>query len=423
LAKLNTDAARRVRLSLSRGLLKQDIPAALKLAIGVAKEMRDKETGAVSSRNAQIFANVFIGRAKPWISQIPLAELKPADSELLVHCALMTVFGLPHAPVTQLGVLKWAGEAGRLAKLQPSALETVTRTAGRWGPKWLNALQKEVPELPPELAALKPAEPAPSATPADNAPRGGRERPANRTSERDRPETDATEPPAGHEAGADADDSTDEEDDDDDDEKPESAETARPQRQPQKQRPVYESKTIPSQPGQAQQQRRPQGGAGFNLSESLRQIESHVAGLRSELQNAQIKLRQQRDDESRKPRRGAPERGAGIIVSGEPTLEELARLNRQLETRIAELQQRIEELTVDSEDRAASMAAPEAATSPDAQFRTLLSLKLQEDFEDFAALEKEEPDIVVQQHYRTVLRHVFEVLRAEGVRLHEAGSH
>ena len=286
LAKLNTDAARRVRLSLSRGLFKQDIPAALKLAIGVAKEIRDKETGAVSSRNAQIFASVFIGRAKPWIAQIPLAELKPADAELLIHCALMTVFGLPHAPVTQLGVLKWAGEAGRLGKLQPSALETVIRTAGRWGPKWLSALQKEVPELPAELAALKPA------APVENAPRGGRERPANRTSERDRPETEAIEPPAAQEAGAEAGDSAenDDEDDDedDDDEKSEGAETPRAQPHPQRQRPVYESKTIPAQPSQAQQQqRRPQGGPGFNLSESLRQIESHVAGLRSELQNAQ----------------------------------------------------------------------------------------------------------------------------------------
>jgi hypothetical protein len=52
---------------------------------------------------------------------------------------------------------------------------------------------------------------------------------------------------------------------------------------------------------------------------------------------------------------------------------------------------------------------------PNAQLRTLLVLKLQEDYEDFVALEQESPDIVVQQHYRTVLRHVFEVLTTEGV--------
>ena len=45
------------------------------------------------------------------------------------------------------------------------------------------------------------------------------------------------------------------------------------------------------------------------------------------------------------------------------------------------------------------------------QLRTLLALKLQEDFADFLALKKETNDIVVQQHYRTVLEHVFEVLQ------------
>ena len=177
---------------------------------------------------------------------------------------------------------------------------------------------------------------------------------------------------------------------------------------------MYESKTVPSQP-----QRRGHAPANFNLSEALKQIEAHVSGLRSELQATQNKLRQQQRDEDRKPRRGAPDRGSGIIVPGEPTPDELARLNRQLETRITEQQVKIDELLADSEDRAASMDLPEAAASPDAQLRALLSLKLQEDFEDFAALESEAPDIVVQQHYRTVLRHVFEVLRNEGVRLTE----
>ena len=123
------------------------------------------------------------------------------------------------------------------------------------------------------------------------------------------------------------------------------------------------------------------------------------------------------------PGAGAPgTRSRGSLFPVSPRWRNwLASTGSSRAPRIGELQQRIEELTVDSEDRAASTAAPEAAASPDAQFRTLLSLKLQEDFEDFAALEKEEPDIVVQQHYRTVLRHVFEVLRAEGVRLREAG--
>jgi len=420
LAKVDTDAARRVRLSLARGLFKQDIPAAMKLATSVAKEMREKETGAVHPKNAQIFANVLIGRAKPWISQVPLADLKPADGDLLVHCAVMSVFGMPHAPATQLGVIKWAAAAERLGKLHPAALEALIKGVSRWSAKWQGALRKEVAQLPEEiLAVLKPlAAPAPAPTEAKS--------PAP-TSEGSEGEDDTAEEPADREDEDDEgkdeadreeqeDEDDREEDDEDEDAEEEEGEERKPRGQrpqPPKQRPVYESKTMPSQP----QQRR--GAANFNLSETLKQIEAHVAGLRSELQSTQGKLRQ-REDELRKPRRNAPERGAGTIIPGEPTPEELARLNRQLEMRNVELQEQIQELRTDSEDRAASMAAPESTVSPDAQLRVLLAFKLKEDFEDFAALEKEAPDIVVQQHYRTVLRHVFEVLRGEGVHLEEA---
>ena len=105
------------------------------------------------------------------------------------------------------------------------------------------------------------------------------------------------------------------------------------------------------------------------------------------------------------------------MIPGEPTADELARLNVQLEARNAELQQRIEELAVDSEDRAASMgiASGEPVQDDDVRLRQLLVLKLQDDFEDFLALESESPDVVVPKHYRTVLQHVFEVLAAEGV--------
>ncbi len=132
LARVDSEPARRVRLSLARGLFKLEPPIAAKLAVTVAKEIRDKETGVLTARNAQIFANVLIGRAKPWIAQLPLADLKPAESDQLVHCALLAVFLVPHAPVTQLGVIKWASEAGKLAKLPPVVQDAVSKasTAG-----------------------------------------------------------------------------------------------------------------------------------------------------------------------------------------------------------------------------------------------------------------------------------------------------
>ena len=104
-------------------------------------------------------------------------------------------------------------------------------------------------------------------------------------------------------------------------------------------------------------------------------------------------------------------------MEGEPTLDELARLNQQLEARNTELQQRIDDLTVDSEDRAASfgITMDQPVGDPNAALRALLALKLQEDYEDFLALERETHDVVVQAHYRTLLRHIFEVLTHEGV--------
>jgi hypothetical protein len=182
LGKDETDAARRIRLSLARALFKIDEPVGLKLAAGVTRELRDKESGVLTPKQAQIFANVFIGRGKPWLAQMPLAEWKPADVDALVHCALLAVFTLPHPPVTQLGVLKWAHEQGRLAKLDEGALEAVLKGVSRWSAKWQNVLRREVPELPEQIAAgLKPvaveSRPEPIAAiddePRESAPESG----------------------------------------------------------------------------------------------------------------------------------------------------------------------------------------------------------------------------------------------------------
>jgi len=402
LADQDSDAARRVRLSLARALFKLDPAAALKLAIAVCKDLREGDTGDLPQRHAHIFANVFIGKAKPWIAQLPLADLKPNDADLLVHCAVSTVFNLPHPPVTQLGVIKWAAGAGRLEKLQEDALALIVKGLSRWSGKWQAALQKEVPALPEAILSALPPPPAPrepNETPP--APAAGEE-----------PREEGSPAPEADGDGA---------------------ETAvEPVR---KERPVYEPRPQRPQPpteapaeGDREPRRdrerpvyQPRGGGGgtqsFNLADALRQIDAHVQSLRSELSAAQTRLRQ-RDDERGKSRR-APERPANVVIAGEPTPDELARLNQQLEARITELQARIDELLADSEDRAASIGAhaDQPVNDADAQLRTLLALKLQDDFSDFVALDKESPSVVVQQHYRELLRHTFDVLRQQGVPL------
>lgn len=395
LAADETEASRRIRLSIARALYKlPDLAACTKLILGACKELRDKKTGELPAREAQNFAAVMIGKGKPWIAQLALAELKPADAALLAHCAIIAAFSTGGPPVTPLGVLKWAAEAGQLAELHEAALAAITKGVSRWSPKWADALRNEVPNLPePILAALKTAQP--EAEPANAQPEEGQ--PAAAASDDGLP-TELREEPAANGEG-----------------------------QPQRERPVYVSKTIPQKEQRQQsqpqpQQREPKGAAAkslqFNASDALRQIESHVAWLKHELQFAEKKLRAREDD-----RRESKRKPDVPVIPGEPTPEELARLNVQLEARIAELQSRIDDLTADAEARATSAGVFSGEQpAPDAQLRALLGLKLAEHYADFAALEQEDRDIVIPAHYRTVLAEVFEVLKAEGVQFDQPPS-
>jgi hypothetical protein len=409
LAKEETDASRRIRLSLARALFKVDVPVALKIATGVARELRDKETGTLTSKQAQIFANVFIGRGKPWLAQLSLADLKPADGDALAHCAVLAVFALPHPPVTQLGVLKWVREQERLGKLDAVALEAVKKGVTRWSAKWQGALRKEVSDLPEEvIAVLKPvAEQAPAAEVEAGTAEAGESTEGAEGAAAEAAEASSEDEEDEEEDDEDEDEDEDEEDEEDDEDEDEDEEGEPKGRgKAQKPRPVYEPR--PQKPAADRPVYTPRGGGGvpknFNLNESLRHIEGYVQSLRADLNSAQAKLRS-RDD--RRPEKSGP------IIPGEPTLDELARLNQQLEARNTELQERITELTQHSEDVAVSTGAltGQPVEDPGAQLRTLLALKLQEDFADFLALEKESNDLVIQQHYKALLRHVFEVLQ------------
>jgi hypothetical protein len=381
--------------------------------VSVAKDLREKEPGTIGNKNAQIFANVFIGRAKPWVTQLPLAELKPAEADLLVQVALLAAFSVPHPPATQLSLLKWGAEGGRLSRLAEPALATIIKAMERWNGKWRGVLKREVAELPEQIVQALKLDAAPP-------PEQPRSEPKSRVRTEERPERDSPESDEAAESAsaekAERDEEDDEEDEDDEDGDEDEEKPAAP---PQaRQRPVYESKTVPSRGGRPGDGGRGGDSRPFNLPESLRQIEQYVNGLRSELTQAQNRLRQ-REDEGRRRRDQPVERAAPI--AGAPTPDELARLNQQLEARNTELQARIDEMREDAEMRAASGAVPAetGATDPAEHLRSLLVLKLQDDFADFLALEQEAPDLVIKRHYPVLLRHVFEVLRLEGVKLQE----
>ncbi len=406
LAKDGSEAARRVRLSLARALFKIDVPAALKLAVNVVKDMHDKEADGISASDALTFSNVFIGRGRPWVAQLPLAELKPADGDLLVHLALLSAFAQPHPPVTQLGILKWAQENGRLDKLRETALSAVADGVGRWNAKWQNATRNEIADLPEAIAAaLKPAETSDPESREIEPPTTEEtaEETGEATPRKERPVYVSREEEArlrAQEEGGAAPPEPQEMESADDEEKEDESNEPRRTREPRDRREPRQQQSRGAQP--------------FNVTQALRQIESHVNSLRVELENAKSKLRS-RDFEGQRAQR----RPDVPVIEGEPTPEELARLNRQLELRNTELQTRIDELTQHAEDVAASTGAlgDQPVTDLDSQLRALLALKLQEDYADFLALELERNDVVVQQHYRTLIRHLFEVLLAQGVPL------
>jgi hypothetical protein len=93
-------------------------------------------------------------------------------------------------------------------------------------------------------------------------------------------------------------------------------------------------------------------------------------------------------------------------------LDELRRHNQQLEEQNQELRVRIEELTSDHEDRAATLDISDTLE----QFKTYLGLKLKEDFADYTAISREALNEVVRRHAHEILGHLFSVLQSEGVR-------
>lgn len=424
LARTTGEAAARVRLSIARGLYKVDPAAALKLILLTLKVLRDKETGLLEGKGAPILSSVLIGRGKAWILQIALTEMKPAEADLLVFAAVHGAFHQPQAPLTQLSIVKWAAAADRLASLPLALEQLVLKGISRWSGKWQASLRREVSPLPDSWVEILKS-PAPSEkTSAAPGRSSSRAEAAEHSPEL---EQEGEEPPPGEERNAQhskedpeakgrEDEDEEDADESEDSDAPDAEATSPVHVKQQKQRPVYVSKTVPS-PGNhhpAQPQSRRGAPAAFNLQETLRQVEQYVSTLRTELQAAQKQLRQREDDRRQKRN----ERPAPVANPGELNLEEAIRLNHQLESRNAELQSRIDELTLDSEARAASKGLVTDTPVEDSGkvLRTLLEFKLKEDFEDFQALEQEARDLVVQQHYRTLLRHVFEVLEGEGVR-------
>jgi len=432
LAKMDSDNGYRLRLSMARSLARVELREAVKVAAATCRSMWNVESGTLKPEHSKLIGNVFIGRGKPWVLQLQLADLPAEDANAVLSAVVFSTFNVSNAPITQLSVLRYVG--ARLRQLHENLIGMVARAVGRWSGKWQSALRKEVPELPDTiLSALKPEH-------EQERPHTGDEPAAHPIAEIETPlppeleeklrlaaETEDSvaveavnqEINAWREAEKIArletldvveDDDEDEEGSAEEEKEEEPAEEQggerrRRGRNDRKERPAYVSR---------EQERG--GQSGFNFSATLKQLESYVSGLRSDLAAAQNRLRRAENEGGKARREDRP-----VLSHEEANLspDELKRLVIQLEGRVEELKARVEELTSDSEARALAMAAGTTNATPDAvtQLRTLLALKLQEDYADFLTLQKESPDAIVQQHYRGLISHVFDVLCGEQIPL------
>jgi hypothetical protein len=439
-----TEPARRIRLSLARGLFKQDIEVAAKIIGAVCAEMK-KTAGEepLSKSERRNFDAVMIGKGRPWICQLPLADWRPAESAAVLHVAVAACFaGGNVPPFTQLSLLKWIADADRLDKLPEDSLQLAIDGVARWSPKWKAALKKEIAALPEALASL--------AADAELAPARAND------------EAAAKDKPDDREATAEAgrDDSYDDEDDDEeddaedadadehDDEKEsadgdasstdaDSATSTSPERRMTRrergrlrrlgksvsQAASSESNGSSSEGNSDDSSRREKSGGrferSFDVREALRQIERQYSQLKTELDVARSNLRQ-RDENFPKPGRGG-RRGRAAEPAEAPMPESevtaLRQHNQRLEETVIELRTRVDELTGAAEDEATSRDAFSDGPTPGerAQFQTLLGIKLAQAKSDFEAMQGHERDDVFDENYKTLLARVFDLLREHGV--------
>lgn len=456
-----TEAARRIRLSLARGLFKQDVEVAAKIIGAVCAEMK-KAAGEepITKSERRNFDAVMIGKGRPWICQLPLAEWRPAESAAVIQVAIASCFaGGNVPPFTQLSLLKWIADAERLDKMPGDSLELVVAGVQRWSPKWKAALKKEIAILPDVIATLvADVESAPERTSDDaTAPRPARGSRSEASHDVDDSYGTAEDEDAKEEraerAAAEADDEVDDKDDDadEDDEDEDDEDEAAPadsdapamsnsperritRRERGRLRRLGKNVSRAAQgetngaagesAGDDAERREPRERAGaraergFDIRDALRTIERHCAQLKTELEVARSNLRQ-RDDGFSKSSRGRRGRAAEPAEAPMPDSEvsALRQHNIRLEETVAELRTRVEELTGASEDEATSRDAFSEGPAPGerTQFQTLLGIKLAQAKSDFEAMQGRERDDVFDENYKTLLARVFALLTEHGI--------
>ena len=145
LKPLESEASRRMRLSIARGLHKLDPSSALKLIVATLQSLRTEN--GLELKDRQIFYSVLIGKNKPWLLQLDLKALKAAEAELVALTAIECVAGAN--PPAAVAVFQWAKPFQPLSKIPEQLQQEMAKIIRKWSSRWQKQLAEE--DLPPML--------------------------------------------------------------------------------------------------------------------------------------------------------------------------------------------------------------------------------------------------------------------------------
>jgi hypothetical protein len=343
LKPLESDASRRMRLSIARGLHKVDPSAALKLIVVTLQSLRTEN--GLESKDRQIFFSVLIGKNKPWLLQLDLKSLKPAEAQIVALSAIECLAGAN--PPSALAVIQWAKPFQPLETIPEPVQRELAGTLGKWSARWQKQLAGE--NLPPILndvvqaklakSANQPLEQT-SASAISAHPRGPAQHPGKHARHGEL-----------HQSG-------------------------------QPSTPV----PGPGRPEKLHRQRQEKPAPthhkpGLELPDLLKQIEAQFNYLREELQTAKHQLRQ-----SHQPVRPAD---AHSVEAGKE-IGKLREENARLTESVRALRETLSDLASQNFDQAVSRKADTEApvTDPVDQYKSLLTLRLREQIVNFQAVNR-----------------------------------
>ncbi len=348
LKPLESEASRRMRLSIARGLHKLDPSSALKLIVATLQSLRTEN--GLELKDRQIFYSVLIGKNKPWLLQLDLKALKPAEAELVALTAIECVAGAN--PPAAVAVIQWAKPFQPLSKIPEQLQQEMAKIIRKWSSRWQKQLAEE--DLPPMLneilqtKLIKSAEDRPDAPAPEPAVQSNTQELVQHSHQHDR---------------------------------------RRPQHQQGQQGKSQATGSSENRHEKSHRQRLEKPPphphkSGVDVPDLLKHIQAQFDNLREELQTARNQLRQ-----SHQP----PKQGEVYTIETGKEVGKLREENARLTETVTALRETLSDLASENFDQAVSrrIDTGEPVTDPVEQYKSLLTLRVREQIVNFQTLNRE----------------------------------